>query len=209
MKQFPASLVLLLVLSLPIACAAQVPLTSLVANSLVRVTGTGPSGRVEDTWKCSGFTIATHRFLTAAHCLHKLESALIKVDGVVAYLLAEDTYADLALLEADLDRIPLTLSDTPSKRGDQVMGAGFARGLFFPIFTTHAVEATWRSISNDAAPGTFYINPFLGGMSGGPVVDGRGYVVGMIQRSSPVLGYGVPGPTIIEFLLKHLLTERL
>ena len=43
---------------------------------------------------------------------------------------------------------------------------------------------------------------FIGGMSGGPVFDINGDVVGVVQRGTEQIGYGVNTATLLEFLME-------
>jgi S1-C subfamily serine protease len=50
-------------------------------------------------------------------------------------------------------------------------------------------------------PGIVVQGGYIPGMSGGPVIDKDGQVVGIIQQSDQNIGYGVGVDRISEFLL--------
>ncbi|HVI42769.1 MAG TPA: hypothetical protein VM577_19350, partial [Anaerovoracaceae bacterium] len=55
-------------------------------------------------------------------------------------------------------------------------------------------------VDDDAAVGMIVQGGYIGGMSGGPVVDQAGHVVGVVQRGNQQIGYSV-GTTIIKAFL--------
>ncbi len=147
-------------------------------------------------YSCTGFAIAKRRVLTAAHCNGKDMTA----DGIHAILLKADVQSDLMLLEVGTGRKPMTFRDTPVVRFEELTAIGYGYGWhYLTVLTVHPilVDVTVEGM----APGMFVQGGYIGGMSGGPVIDMDGYVVGIVQRTSEGVGYGVTALTIKAFLL--------
>jgi S1-C subfamily serine protease len=121
---------------------------------------------------CSGFTINTekHYVLTAAHCGHEkdLDKSLL-VDSRPAKVVAVDVHRDFLVVEVpDLERPQLQMAERNPSMGEQLASYGFGYGYERPMV--------------DAA--------FVGGMSGGPLVNARGEVVMIVQMASDRIGLG-------------------
>lgn len=146
---------------------------------------------------CTGFVIdqAKHYVMTAAHCYDEKVFA----DLTPARVVAVDTHQDLMVLEAkDIDpsRPALKLAAKNPERGTEVMSAGYGYALESAQFRiAHIADNNFRvpSIAQ-----TFYSldATFIGGQSGGPVVDHAGDVVMIVQRGSDSVGIGIPAETI-------------
>lgn len=181
--------------------------TEKIANSISRLAGNGMFGGEQPTeWYCTAFSIAPRKYLTAAHCtvpLHQVVAGSIKLDGRPAFVVAEDEVNDLAIVVTDYVQPELTLRVAPVHKYDRVQAMGFGYAFKYPIRTDHIVLLLSYSPAEGIAPGTIYLHPFAGGMSGGPVYDGNGDVVGMVQRSGDTIAYGVASDVILEFLNKN------
>lgn len=171
-----------------------------VQSSVVRVTGekTGESPYLV----CSGEVIAVHRILTAAHCV----SNNMLVDDRAVRILKVDTYYDLALLEVYTNKPVLPLRTADVQRFEYLFALGYAFGtnriyvldvrvLLLNITPLRSEE------QNERAPEIIVQPGYIVGMSGGPVVDLSGKMVGIVQQASPGVGYGVGALTIQAFLL--------
>lgn len=172
-----------------------------VQSSVVRITGE----QALDTWVgpqqvpyvCSGVVIAVNRILTAAHC----RGEHILADGTPATVLAFNEFYDLALLVAVTDKPSITLRDVPVQRFEDLTAVGYAWGwnrltvLRGPAFLVNMAPASTH------APGLLVQASYIGGMSGGAVVDVRGHMVGIVQQSNEGVGYGVSTQIIRVFLL--------
>ncbi len=171
-------------------------------TSIVRITGEKTFdtffGEIHGTYVCSGFVIETHRILTAAHCVGEH----MTVDGHGAVLIKSDEYLDLAVYETDTPKPVLPFREAPVVRFEDVNGVGYGFGFEKVLVTFNRVLLPDYTPELDMAPGIWYSNGFIGGMSGGPVIDQDGFVVGMVQRSADEGAcYGVNVLTIHAFLL--------
>lgn len=176
-------------------------MVSRVEQSVVRVTGTLDSMEGPLAHTCSGEVIAYHLVLTAAHCLMDE----MKVDdwaprGVLRY----DAYFDLAVIDVAIDKPTLRMRAEPLERFEPLTALGYAYG--WQKLTVLSVRPYLLNVSFDEgpqlghAPGIFVQGAYVGGMSGGPVVDSNGLMVSIVQRAGDGTGYGVTVDAIHTFL---------
>src|SRR3990167_4712287 len=135
---------------------------------------------------CTGFVIDNERdfVLTADHCMHEANGAdsAAVVEGKNAWEIQGDGLFDYAVLNIPgIDKPALRPPTKPLKTGNQVGSFGFGAGINPGMFRTAYVAAAKMVLFK--MPGTFvvYDTTFIGGMSGGPIVDTNGRVVGMVQ----------------------------
>ena len=147
--------------------------------------------------RCSGFLIADERILTAGHCTGET----MTVAGIPATILNADAYYDLALLAAPIHGTPLILRDLPVARFEELVAIGHAYG-WQRLLTLHVrVYYVDMTPAEGMRPGLLVKPGYIGGMSGGPVIDAAGQVVGIIQASNHDLGYGIGVVLIRAFLV--------
>jgi S1-C subfamily serine protease len=147
---------------------------------------------------CTAFVIDTVRkyVLTAAHCDSGKD---MWIDRVKATVVARDGQKDLMVLEVphlDPSRPALKLAKNPT-RGQNVMSIGYGMALERPFFRIAHVSDDAVYIPNvEGGPYIGLDAAFVGGQSGGPVVDHNGNVVMIVQRASNTVGIGVGADTI-------------
>ena len=148
------------------------------------------------TYGCTAFAIEARKWLTAEHCV----GANMMIDGHPAFLVMASPKLDLAVLVSDYVKPALTLRERPLLPQEEVVGLGYGYSWKFPVITHHYAVLMNFSPLEDITPGTWYSNGFIGGQSGGVLIDKAGLVVGMMQRSDFQYGYGVDAKTITDFL---------
>ena len=159
---------------------------------------------IGDRGSCTGFVVdqTRHYIMTAAHCAPDHNSVLW-VDRVMARVVSKDSKKDLLVVEAkDIDpTLPaLKLAGKNPERGQEVMSIGYGMGLERPFFRQAHVQDDQTNIPEGGIGGP-YISldaAFVGGQSGGPVVNAAGEVVMIVQRASNTVGIGVGAETIRE-----------
>jgi S1-C subfamily serine protease len=154
---------------------------------------------------CTGFLINTDvkhdkdsdkdYVLTAAHC----DGEKLYVDQATAKVISKDTKKDLMVLEVeDTGRPALKLAKDNPKIGDEVASLGYGWGLERPMFRTAHVSDDNTYIPEDGIGGPFIVidAQFVGGQSGGPVINTAGEVVLIVQRGGGGVGIGVGAEVI-------------
>jgi putative serine protease PepD len=157
-----------------------------VGPSIVTISAEQPEGRAVGT----GVIVSDDgEVLTNAHVVTGADVIHVRLAGetepIGARLVAADTGNDLALLRVDRGGLhPATFAPTSEVRiGDQVLAIGFALDLDGdPSVTLGIVSALDRTLVTDdgALDGLIQTDAAISsGNSGGPLVDGRGRVVGI------------------------------
>jgi hypothetical protein len=157
-----------------------------VAPSVVYVESDGGS--------CTGFVIdaARHYVLSDAHCDAK-DTARLWVDRVEGHVVSKDTKKDLLVIEVkDLDpsRPALVLAEVDPVMQQDVLSVGYGYALERPQFRRAGVADTRLIIAEDGIGGPLISidAAFVPGQSGGPVVNGAGEVVSIVQRATDRMG---------------------
>ena len=163
--------------------------------SVGHITGkTEEDGQIR-SYGCTAFSIDVRKWMTAAHCV----GLDMLIDGHPAMVIAASKEMDLAVLVADYVRPALHIRVKPLVRQEEVIALGYGMSWKFPTITHHFVMMLNYSPYDDIYPGTWYSNGFIGGQSGGPIIDLTGQVVGVIQRGDSQVGYGVNAAAILAF----------
>lgn len=151
----------------------------------------------EGSGACTGFVIhkIKNYVLTAAHCY---SADAMFADMIPAIVIAKDGKQDLLVLEVkDLNREALHLADKGPAIGQQVASFGYGYALERPLFRLAYISDNAARIP-ELEGGPFVVTDaaFVGGQSGGPVVNIAGEVVMIVQRASNIVGVGVDAETI-------------
>jgi len=146
---------------------------------------------------CTGEVVAKDVVLTAAHCA----GSTMLVDGREATVTQLDIPDDLAILVTHtLNKPVIVMRDQPVKFMELLTGIGYVKDTFVVVqgqAFSIGVPPPWDSGS---AAGILINHNYVHGMSGGPVVDADGQMVGIIQQTDENIGYGVGIQTIKAFL---------
>lgn len=155
---------------------------------------------------CTAFVInqAKHYLLTASHCKPN-EHGELWVAGVSTRIVFLDPKRDLMVVEAkDIDPATpaLKLAAKNPVIGEDVMSIGFGFALERPFFRQAHIQDDKMVINGiDGGPFVSTDSPFVGGQSGGPVVNIKGEVVLIVQRGdNGTTGLGVGVETIREIV---------
>lgn len=187
-------LALALATFLPLALLA-FSTTDKVRNSVVRISMLKDDG---EQHSCTGFVVAPMIILTANHC----DGNPITFDGIPAVSkIKGDNYYDLAVYRAAiLAKPPVKFRDTPVIYGEPVTAIGFGYGWDIALVLPQTVVIPSYAVDDNAPVGIIVQGGYVGGMSGGPVFDKNGEVVGIVQRAVEKTGYGVGTQFIKAFL---------
>jgi len=155
----------------------------------------------------SGFSVIENHFLTSYHVIRNArEIAIIDKEGNIAsaQVVAINPFYDLALLKSKLSISALKLS-TDYSIGDLVLAIGNPLGL--RSVTLGVVSATGRTIVSPTGEALYgmqtdaAVNP---GNSGGPLVNVKGEVIGIVTAMIPFaqgIGFAIPSE-LIQGLLR-------
>jgi S1-C subfamily serine protease len=195
MKRIIAALILFFALFVPLRAADWSQVVKQVEKSVVWA-------QVGDDGGCTAFVINQdkHYLLTAAHC-YPSEHGVLWVDFVPTRIVALDKQGDLMIVEAkDLDpALPaLKLAAKNPSIGTEVMSIGYGYALERPFFRQAHVQDDKMALPGvTGGPFISTDSPFVGGQSGGPVVNAAGEVVAIVQRGDGgTTGLGVGADTI-------------
>ena len=159
---------------------------------------------------CSGIVINSTKdyVLTADHCvMAALEAGIpFTVDGKMATVILRDVPEDLAVVRVeDLNRTALNPSKMKLLKGTTVMAAGYAYG-----FLEAQVRISNLVYSSIQYPGGWCPSEcigvaidHIGGMSGGPVVDKNGDLIGIVQFGDYKTGFGRSIKVIMQHVGKY------
>jgi putative serine protease PepD len=167
----------------------------------------GPPSEDDGVATGTGFAIAGGRVVTNQHVVADADVVAVRLDGrrVRARVVGSDASTDLAILRLPRERAR-TLPTLPLGRsadvrpGDTAIAIGNPFGLARTL-TEGVVSAVGRRITapdgariRDAIQTDAAVNP---GNSGGPLLDGRGRVIGVITQSrGDGLSFAVPIDTL-------------
>ncbi|CAH0167456.1 S1C family serine protease [Roseomonas sp. CECT 9278] len=172
----------------------------------------GTPGQPRQVSSGTGFVVAPRQIMTNQHVVDGCTAMMARLPGgqeIAATVIAADTQRDLALLRTDADAGPVLpfRRAAEMRRGESVVTYGFPlAGLLSsgPTLTTGDVSAL--AGLGDNARQIQISAPVQQGNSGGPLLDLRGHVVGVIvsklnaQRIAQATG---DIPQNVNFAVKH------
>lgn len=140
---------------------------------------------------CTGFVInaVIGEVLTAAHCVEKI--LILTVDGRPSKVLRSDEQFAVVTIEP-MTKPALTLSPDKPRIGDRVAVTGFAWG--------DLLIHLGRGIAGYSKDDLVFDGPLIQGMSGGPVTNASGDVVGLVQASNEYISIACSAEEIRKFL---------
>jgi S1-C subfamily serine protease len=147
--------------------------------------------QISDT--CSAFSIDDDRdyVLTAKHCTPDDPTKPTIVDLVPAKVVADDVQYDFTVLHVPgMDKRALALAEDEPKAGTEVISLGYGMGLKKWMFRHAWVSNRQLSIPDLDGEWIMIDGAFVGGQSGGPVVNAAGEVVAVVQRANSTTGIG-------------------
>jgi S1-C subfamily serine protease len=164
----------------------------------------------------TGWYIGQDRFITNAHVVIKDDAMSYEnKDGKVIKLkvLAKDDEKDVAVLHADepVDLPVLKITTDVPQIGTEVESIGFAAGMDVLHFWARVASKEINLDDEDETgkklehPVIKVGSPAIGGMSGGPILNAKGEVVGMTEAAWPVspasMMGGGPGTGPVNFFI--------
>jgi S1-C subfamily serine protease len=155
-----------------------------VQPALATAPAAKPGAATRRTGLGSGFFVdASGHIVTSHHVVQGCGEVRVPAREEIARVIAADTRNDLALLgiEGTADRLPSFRAGTAARLGESVIVAGFPLGQVL----AGGLNITTGSVSALAGPGnnTAMLQitaPVQSGNSGGPVLDQRGQVIGVV-----------------------------
>ena len=191
------SIFLTAVLAMP-ACASRIEKeinsTVLIHIKMQMVT---PDGIKTGWGTCTGVYVKKNEILTAAHCIGAMEEDIQVKDIWIgqengnssrAEVIRVSVERDLCLLRTSLKGKPVHLAHYV-RQGESIVVVG--QPLRLPwIVTTGIVSQTNFRFGKDNPTSHFVISAIvLPGNSGGPCFDSRGKLLGIVVRSTSMLGF--------------------
>ena len=186
MRPFLTGLLALLLIGTPLQPLAEASTVEKVLQSVVSI----EYYHYGSIHGCSGFIVNKVRgeVLTARHCIP--DYGPIFVDGGFSYVIKKDEW--LALLKTHpAVRPELEINDKPLHIAQPVTTFGFAFGRMLILDRRFIGYWNQNIILN---------GPLIPGMSGGPVVNRAGKVIGLNQATTSIIGLATNQEQISNFL---------
>lgn len=145
---------------------------------------------------CTAFSIDEKYgyWMTANHCVGKDET----IDLTPAVTVWADPDNDVAILRSSLHKPALAPSPVGVRRGLPAAGFGYGYGHTVPMMRSGHVSIADTTLGGLQGRWTLMDFSFIGGMSGGPVVDDHGRVISLCQMSNEQVGIGRPLTLLLE-----------
>ena len=154
---------------------------------------------------CTGVQIGIRWILTAEHCLPPKDVNVdITANGTPVRVLKRSAELDLAILETpgDATNSIMEIRKSPPKLGEEVaaVGLGWGPGNEGRVIPPMVLR---RSIARIGANGYIYTDgSFIPGMSGGPLVDVDGKLIGVVRQGWDEIAIGgvIPAKAVRGFI---------
>lgn len=154
---------------------------------------------------CSAFSVDERGwFVTAHHCA----SGSVRIGDVPLTFLLTDPENDLALLETARGGLPALKLGRPPKVGDATFATGYPLSSPSPMVLPSMYQGVFDAWARGERPAAIFIGNTIPGMSGGPIVDTSGEVIGVVLgggNPSQVyqnVGFGAPYAALRKLLLR-------
>lgn len=169
---------------------------TLIDNSLrsvFRISHPVP-GEPNSLYGCTAFIVDASKglALTASHCVSGEEVVYIK-DIIPVEVIKYDPEKDLGLIRIPLMMGPPLEFAKEIKLGDEAVAVGFGLGR---LTTVIRHVAGFIDETNDIMFDGVYIH----GMSGGPILNNLGQVIGIVQITQDGIGYGSGPKQMKDFI---------
>lgn len=171
----------------PLQSSTNIPLIDQVERSIVKVETGDLDGQ---HGICTGFVVSASKgeVLTALHCVPEDEP--LYVDGVPSTVVKRSE--TLALIEGPkMTKPPLSVKKGEAKVGEEIWSFGYAWGQL-TVFHRWVAHFKDSDLATDG--------PLAPGMSGGPMTDLKGEVIGINQAANDVVGIACGSNEIRAFL---------
>ncbi len=174
---------------------------------------------LEGQASCTGIVI-DHKagiVLTADHCIPKGDylNSLTVDDKIhipqLATVVFENSIYDTAIIKVQTleGKTDIEPRSTVVVMGMPIMAGGYGYGLKDYLIKVGVVSHPYLSVDDNQFPqGLIADFPFIPGMSGGPVVDDQGKLVGMVDASSELIGYAIDLRVLTVLVGKYFPSAR-
>jgi S1-C subfamily serine protease len=156
-----------------------------------------------DEGSCTGAVVnqAEKFILSAAHC----DGPGLLADDEPVKIVAKNRKHDWMIFTIEhLDRPQVLLATKDPVMGEEVGSLGYGLGLERPMFRVGHISDTEMRIPDLTGVFIAIDAPFVGGQSGGPVINIAGELVILVQRANPQMGIGMGAEQLRKRIGKYL-----
>jgi S1-C subfamily serine protease len=184
---------------------SQDAVVTMVRPSVVRVRTLAPG--CQKVLEGSGFVVAPNKVLTAGHVVAGGDTFTVDVDGSVydARVVSYDSNADVAIMDVPaLSAQSLAFTDVPASTGTEALVMGYPGGGSFVVTPVRIIDRIqldgpdiYRTTTTSREVYIIGGGPdriVSQGVSGGPLVDMTGHVLGMAfgaETDKPTTGFAL------------------